>query len=156
MNGHEDSTAEHWVCINVDTGAGSIVWPAGIAYGRDLSAKYTKKFRTATGEVIDGGRLCRVTGRTEYGQDLSFGGCRAPGRKPLLSVGEFTDKGNAALMIGDKGFLLAKGSPALLALEEAFSATVSQSEHVGVVELGKGRHLQLVDAALGHQIYCDL
>ena len=137
LNGHENSTADHWVCISVDTGAGSPVWPAGVDYGRELPATSTKKFRTATGEVIDGGRLCRVTGRTEYGQDLAFGGCRTPGRKPLLSVGDFTDKGNAALMIGDKGFLLTKGSPALHALEEAFMDAASRSGHAGVVELEK-------------------
>ena len=137
MNGHEDSTAEHWVCINVDTGAGSTFWPAGVDYGRDLPATSTKRFRTATGEVIDGGRLCRVTGRAEYGQDLAFGGCRALVRKPLLSVGDLTDKGNAALMFGDKGFLLTKGSPALRALEEALLEAASRSGYAGVVELEK-------------------
>ena len=121
----------------MDTGAGSTVWPAGVDYGRDLPATSTKRFRTATGEVIDGGRLCRGTGRTEYGQDLAFGGCGAPVRKPLLSVGELTDKGNAALMIGDRGFLLTKGSPALPALGKAFSQAASKSGYAGVVELGK-------------------
>ena len=111
LDGHENSTADHWVCINVDTGAGSTVCPDGVDYGRDLPATYTKKFRTATGEVIDGGRLCRVTSRTEYGQDLAFGGCRAPVRIPLLFVGDLTGKGNAALMIGDKGFLLTEVAP---------------------------------------------
>ena len=45
-----------WIKIGVDTGAGKTAWPQSITYGTMILGDRDLTFRTATGELVKGGK----------------------------------------------------------------------------------------------------
>ena len=99
-----------WIKIGVDTGAGKTAWPQSITYGTTIPGDSDLTFRTATGELVKGGKRMHVVGCDDWGSNLRVRGVQAPVCKPLLSVGEYTTMGGITVLYGDKGYMLHKGS----------------------------------------------
>ena len=51
-----------WIKIGVDTGAGKTAWPQSVTYGKKLPGDSDLTFRTATGELVKGGKRLHVEG----------------------------------------------------------------------------------------------
>ena len=79
--------------------------------------------------------------KTFWGQRLGMKGVLAPVCKPLLSVGEVTTKGGAAIMLDDLGYLLTPHSSILKDLRSWLAEEVSKAKHGHVVELHKERNV---------------
>ena len=90
-------------------GAG-VAWPQSITYGTTIPDDSDLTFRTATGELVRGGKRTQIEGCDDWGSNLRVRGVQAPVRKPLLSVGEYTTTGGVTVLYGDKGYMFHKGS----------------------------------------------
>ena len=101
-----------WIKVGVDTGAGKTAWPQSITYGTTIPGDSDLTFRTATGELVKGGKRMQIVGCDDWGSNLRIRGVQAPVCKPLLSVGEYTTMGGATVLYGDKGYMFHKGSNA--------------------------------------------
>ena len=134
-------SGQKWVKLAVDTGAGATTWPDRISFGKSLGTNRGLEFRTATGEIIPSGEDHVVEGADEYGQVLRIKGVKAPVCKPLLSVGEVTDKGGAAVMFGNTGYLCSPGGRFAKKLERWFMQEAAQDDWHGLVELYKERNV---------------
>ena len=99
-----------WIKIGVDTGAGKTASPQSITYGKTIPGDSDLTFRTATGELVKGGKRMHVVGCDDWGSNLRIRGVQAPVCKPLLSVGEYTTTGGVTVLFGDKGYMFHKGS----------------------------------------------
>ena len=99
-----------WIKIGVETGAGKTAWPQSITYGTTIPGDSDLTFRTATGELVKGGKLMHVVGCDDWRSNLRVRGVQAPVCKPLLSVGEYTTMGGVTVLYGDKGYMFHKGS----------------------------------------------
>ena len=106
----EKMRGSEWVKIGVDTGAGKTAWPQSITYGTTIPGDSDLTFRTATGEIVKGGKRMHVVGCHDWGSNLRVRGVQAPLCKPLLSVGEYTTKGGVTVLYVDKGYVFHKGS----------------------------------------------
>ena len=82
-----------WITIGVDTGAGKTAWPQSITYGTTIPGDSDLTIRTATGELVKGGKRMHVVGCDDWGSNLRVRGVQAPVCKPLLSVGDYTTMG---------------------------------------------------------------
>ena len=100
----EKVRGSEWIKIGVDTGAGKTTWPQSITYGTMIPGDSDLTFRTATGELVKGGKRMHVEGC------FRIRGVQAPVCKPLLSVGEYTTKGGVTVLYGDKYYMFHKGS----------------------------------------------
>ena len=67
-------------------------------------------FRTATGELVKGGKRMQIVGSDDWGVNLRVRGVQAPVCKPLLSVGESTTMGGVTVLKSDKSHMFHKGS----------------------------------------------
>ena len=83
----EKMRGSEWIKIGVDTGAGKTAWPQSITYGTAIPGDSDLTFRTATGELVKGGKRMQVAGRDDWGLNLRVRGVEAQVCKPLLSVG---------------------------------------------------------------------
>ena len=83
--------------IGVDTGAGKTAWPQSVTHGKKLPGHVDLTFRTATGELVKGGKRLHVEGCDDWGSNLRVRGVQAPVCKPLLSVGEYTTMGGVTV-----------------------------------------------------------
>ena len=99
-----------WIKIGVDTGAGKSAWPQSITYGTTIPVDSDLTFRTATGELVKGGKRMQVAGCDDWGLNLRVQGVQAPMCKPLLSVGQYTTMGGVTVLYGDKGYMFHKRS----------------------------------------------
>ena len=92
-----------WIMIGVDTGAGKTAWPQSITYGTTILGVTViyLTFRTATGELVKGGKRMQVAGCDDWGSNLRVRGVQAPVCKPLLSVGEYSTKGGVTVLFGN-------------------------------------------------------
>ena len=106
----EKVRGSEWIKIGVDTGARKTAWPQSITYGTTIPGDSDLTFRTATGELVRGGKRMQIDGCDDCGSNLKIRGVQAPVCKPLLSVGEYTTKGGVTVLHGDKGFLFHTGS----------------------------------------------
>ena len=106
----EKVRGSEWIKIGVDTGAGKTAWPQSITYGTMILGDNGLTFRTATGELVKGGKRMQIVGCDDWGSNLRIRGVQAPVCKPLLSVGEYTTKGGVTVLYGDKGYMFHKGS----------------------------------------------
>ena len=106
----EKVRGSEWIKIGVDTGAGKTAWPQSITYGTTIPGDSDLTFRTATGELVKGGKRMHVVGCDDWGSNLRIRGVQAPVCKPLLSVGEYTTMGGVTVLYGDKGYMFHKGS----------------------------------------------
>ena len=77
-----------WIKIGVDTGAGKTACPQSVTYGTTIPGDSDLTFRTATGELVNGGKRLHVVVCDDWGSNLRVRGVQAPVCKPLLSVGE--------------------------------------------------------------------
>lgn len=109
-----------WICLNVDTGAAKTVFPENVRYGERRGEQKPLKFRTATGEIVpsSGSLTLRATG--ERNENLRFEGALAPVRKPLISAGDVTNKGNDMYYFGDEAYVILKGSKLQKIMRDAF------------------------------------
>ena len=85
-------------------------WPQGITYGTMIPGDGDLTFRTATGELVKGGKRMQVVGCDDWRSNLRIRGVQAPVCKPLLSVGEYTTMAGVTVLYGDKGYMFHKGS----------------------------------------------
>ena len=98
----EKVQGSEWIKIGVDTGAGKTAWPQSITYGTMIPGDSDLTFRTATGELVKGGKRMQSVGCDDWGSNLRIRGVQAPVCKPLLSVGEYTTKGGVTVMYGQR------------------------------------------------------
>ena len=56
----EKMRGSEWIKIGVDTGAGKTAWPQSITYGTMILGDSDLAFRTATGELVKGGKRCKL------------------------------------------------------------------------------------------------
>ena len=98
----EKMRGSEWIKIGVDTGAGKTAWPQSITYGTTILGDSDLTFRTATGELVKGGKRLHVEGCDDWGSNLRVRGVRASVCKPLLSVGDYTTMGGVTVLYGDK------------------------------------------------------
>ena len=83
----EKVRGSEWIKIGVDTVPGKTAWPQSITYGTTIPGDSDLTFRTATGELVKGGKRMQIVGCDEWGSNLRIRGVQAPVCKPLLSVG---------------------------------------------------------------------
>ena len=81
-----------------------------ITYGKTIPGDSDLTFRTATGELVKGGKQMQIEGCDDWGSNLKIRGVQATVCKPLLSVGEYTTMGGVTVLYGDKGYMFHKGS----------------------------------------------
>ena len=103
----ERMRGSEWIKIGVDTGAGKTAWPQSITNGKTIPGDSDLTFRTATGELVKGGKRMHVVGWGRLGSQ--FPSSKAPVCKPLLSVGEHTTMGGVNVLYGDKGYMFHRG-----------------------------------------------
>ena len=101
----EKMRGSEWIKIGVDTGAGKTARPQSITYGKTILGDSDLTFRTATRELVKGGKRMHVEGCDDWGSNLRVRGVQA-----LVSVGEFTTMGGVTVLYGDKGYRFHKGS----------------------------------------------
>ena len=120
-----------WIKIGVDTGAGKTAWPQSITYGRTIPCDSDLTFRTATGELVKGGKPMHVEGCDDWGSNLRVRGVQAPVCKPLLSVGEYTTTGGVTVLYGDKGYMFHKGSNVAKKIDAWIQKELKDSQYRG-------------------------
>ena len=120
-----------WIKIGVDTGAGKTAWPQSITYGTTIPGDSDLTFRTATGELVKGGKRMHVVGCDDWGSNLRVRGVQAPVCKPLLSVGEYTTTGGVTVLYGDKGYMFHKGSNVAKKIDAWIQKELRDSQYRG-------------------------
>ena len=120
-----------WIKIGVDTGAGKTAWPQSITYGTMIPGYSDLTFRTATGELVRGGKRMQIEGCDDWGSNLKIRDVQAPVCKPLLSVGEYTTKGGVTVLYGDKGFMFHKGSNVAKKMDALVQKELRDSQYRG-------------------------
>ena len=58
----EKVRGSEWIKIGVDTGAGKTAWPQSMTYGTTIPGDSDLTFRTATGELVRGGKRMQIRG----------------------------------------------------------------------------------------------
>ena len=101
----EKMRGSEWIKIGVDTGAGKTAWPQSITYGTTIPGDSDLTFRTATGELVKGGKRVQVTGCDDWESNLRVRGVQSPVYKPFMSFGEYTTMGGVTVLYGDKGYM---------------------------------------------------
>ena len=77
-----------WIKIGVDTGAGKTAWPQSITYGTTIPGDSDLTFRTATGELVKGGKRMQL-----WGSNLRVRGVQEPVCKPFFVCWRIHDDG---------------------------------------------------------------
>ena len=70
----EKMRRSEWIKIGVDTGTGKTAWPQSITYGRTIPGDSDLTFRSATGELVKGGKRMHVVGCDDWGSNLRVRG----------------------------------------------------------------------------------
>ena len=99
-----------WIKIGADNGAGKTALLQNVTFGKRMSGDVNLTFRTSTGELAKSGKRFCVEGCVNGRISFSVRGVETLVYNPLLSVGEHTTMGGAAVMYGDKCYLFHKGS----------------------------------------------
>ena len=102
------SAGTKWTGITFDSGAGASVIPHGWP-AHDVPNSRGLRFRTATGEKLQGGNDAILYGTDCKGRSLALRGCRAPVSAPLLSDGECVAKGNMVIVTSNGGMIVPAG-----------------------------------------------
>ena len=89
-------------------------------------------FRTATGELVKGGKRMQIVGCDDWGYNLRIRGVQAPVYKPLLSVGEYMTKGGSTVLYGDKGYMFHKGSNVAKKIDVWVQKELRESQYRGL------------------------
>ena len=116
-----DASPSEWLKLNVDSGAAKTVFPEDANYGTRVEQQKLLSFRTATGEIVPSSGDLMVTSSGENGETLKFKGSLAPVRKPLVSAGDITNKGNDMYYFEDEAYIIAKGTRLQQIMRKAFS-----------------------------------
>ena len=69
VDAHQESEkmqGSEWIKIGVDTGAGKTAWPQSITYGTTILGDSDLTFRTATGELVKGGKRMQIVGCDDW------------------------------------------------------------------------------------------
>ena len=74
----EKVRGSEWIKIEVDTGAGKTVWPQSITYGTMIPGDSDLTFRTATGELVKGGKRMQIVVCDDWRSNLRIRGVQAP------------------------------------------------------------------------------
>ena len=127
----EKMRRSEWIKIGVDTGARKTAWPQSITYGTTIPGDSDLTFRTATGELVKGGKRVHVVGCDDWGSNLRVRGVQAPLCKPLLSVGEYTTMGGVTVLYGDKGYVFHKGSNVAMKIDAWIQKELRDSQYRG-------------------------
>ena len=127
----EKMRGSEWIKIGVDTGAGKTAWPQSITYGTTIPGDSDLTFRTASGELVQGGKRMHVVGCDDSGSQLRVRGLQAPVCKPLLSVGEYTTMGGVTVLYGDKGYMFHKGSNVAKKIDAWIQKELRDSQYRG-------------------------
>ena len=88
----EKMRGSEWIKIGVDTGAGKRAWPQSITYGTTIPGDSDLTFRTATGELVKGGKRVQVTGCADWESNLRVRGVQSPGCTNHLCLLENTQR----------------------------------------------------------------
>ena len=75
----ERMRGSEWIKIGVDTGAGKTAWPQSITYGKTIPGDSDLTFRTATGELVKGGKRLHVVGCDDWRSNLRGSRCSSAG-----------------------------------------------------------------------------
>ena len=127
----EKMRGSEWIKIGVDTGAGKTAWPHSITYGTTILGDSDLTFRSATGELVKGGKRMHVVGCDDWGSNLRVRGVQAPVCKPLLSIGEYTTMGGVTVSYGDKGYTFHKGSNVAKKIDAWIQKELRDSQYRG-------------------------
>ena len=82
-----------WIKIGVDTGAGKTAWPQSITYGTKIPGDSHLTFRTATGEIVKGGKRVHVVGCDDWVIESQRSGCSSTGVQTVVVCWRMHDKG---------------------------------------------------------------
>ena len=121
-----------WIKIGVDTGAGKTAWLQSVTYGKMIPGDSDLTFRTATGELVKGGKRLHVEGCDDWGSNSRVRGVQAPVCKPLLSVGEYTTMRGVTVLCGDKGYMFHKGSNVAKKIDAWIQKEMKDSHYYGL------------------------
>ena len=127
----EKMQRSEWFKIEVDTGARKTAWPQSITYGTTIPGDSGLTFRTATGELVKGGKRIQIVGCDDWRSYLKIRGVQAPVCKPLLSVGEYTTKGGVTVLYGNKGYMFHKGPNVAKKIDAWVQKELRDSQHQG-------------------------
>ena len=130
-----------WIEIGVGTGAGKMAWPQSITYGTTILGGGDLTFRTATGELVKGGKRVHVAGCDDWRSNLRVRGVQAPVCKPLLSVGEYTTMGGVTVLYGDKGYMFHNGSIVAKKIDASIQKELRDSQYRGCTVAYKGNNV---------------
>ena len=89
----EKVRGSEWIKIGVDTGAGKTAWPQSITYGTMIPGDSDLTLRTATGELVKGGKRMQIVACDDWGSNLRIGGVRAPVCKTIVVCWRIHDDG---------------------------------------------------------------
>ena len=67
-------------------------------------------FRTATGELVKGGKRMQIVGCDDWGSNPRIQVFQAPLCKPLLSVGEYSTMRRVTVLYDDEVYMFFEGS----------------------------------------------
>ena len=95
-----------------------------------ISGPGGRKYKTATGEMVEGQGRFRVRCQSAWGHLLQMTGEKTSVHKPLLSAGDVTDKGHALWLDGNVGYIIQKDSPILIAMRTCFQRVCEQQTFV--------------------------
>ena len=95
----EKVRGSEWIKIGVDTGAGKTAWPQSMTYGTTIPGDSDLTFRTATGELVRGGKRMQLEGCDDWGSNLKIRGVQAPVCNPLLSENPRQRVGSLCCMV---------------------------------------------------------
>ena len=87
----EKVRGSEWIKIGVDTGAGKTAWPQSITYGTTIPGDSDLTFRTATGELVRGGKRMQIEGR--LGSQSPSSRCSSAGVLTTVVCWRIHDKG---------------------------------------------------------------
>ena len=110
----EKMRGSEWIKIGVDTGAGKTAWPQSITYGTAIPGDSDLTFRTATGELVKGGKRVQVAGCDDWLIESQSSRCSSTGVQTIVSVGEYTTMGVVTVLCGDTSH---KGSNVAMKIE---------------------------------------
>ena len=140
-----------YTLVNVDTGAGASAWPAGWP-AKPYGSSRGIRFRTATGEYVEGGRDVQITATDEYDQRVRFKAVATGVHKPLLSAGEVTDNGNMLLLYADGGYLFKASSALGTVVRRKFEEKAAETDYDGTVRLHKQNGVYNMKLKIGPEI----
>ena len=88
-------------------------------------------FRTATGELVKGGKRLHVEGCDDWGSNLKVRGVQSPVCKPVLSIGEYTTTGGVIVLYCDKCYMFHEGSNVAKNIDAWIQKEMKDSQYYG-------------------------